>query len=136
MSRMFDRSLSEEDVRILPYEPPHIMTMKTESEPQRMFKEPPELDVKKDQGKNRLDLVQPEFMEEIAAAMTFGAEKYPANSWQGIPCAPDRYYAALLRHLFAWRKGERTDKESGLSHLAHAATNLMFLSHFYREGDC
>lgn len=84
-------------------------------------------DVKQDKGKVRLDLVTPEFIEEVGQVLTFGAEKYPANSWQKIPDAINRYYAAALRHLTAWRKGEKNDDESGLSHLSHAACNMMFL---------
>lgn len=91
-------------------------------------------DVKLDKGKLRVDLVEPEFIEDVADVLTYGAEKYADNSWQDIPNAVDRYYAATMRHLLAWRKGEQVDKESGKSALAHAATNLMFLLHFEREG--
>ena len=34
-----------------------------------------------------------------------------------------------MRHLIAWSNGEDNDKESGLSHLGHAACNIMFLLH-------
>ena len=85
---------------------------------------------KNDQGKNRLDLIEPEFIEGIGEVLTFGATKYESNNWQNVEDAEDRYYAAALRHLMAWRRGEVVDEESGLSHLKHAATNLMFLLHF------
>lgn len=85
---------------------------------------------KNDQGKNRLDLIEPEFIEGIGEVLTFGATKYEPNNWQNVEDAEDRYYAAALRHLMAWRRGEVVDEESGLSHLKHAATNLMFLLHF------
>lgn len=88
---------------------------------------------KDDQGKNRLDLVEPEFIEGIGNTLTFGAEKYKENSWQNIEDAENRYYAAAMRHLLAWRKGEKVDSESGLSHLEHVACNIMFLQHFERE---
>ena len=88
---------------------------------------------KNDQGKNRLDLIEPEFIEGVGEVLTFGAEKYEPNNWQKVEDPEDRYYAAALRHLMAWRKGEATDEESGLSHLKHAATNLMFLLHFEEE---
>lgn len=35
-----------------------------------------------------------------------------------------------MRHLVAYRNGETTDPESGVSHLSHAFCNLMFLRHF------
>lgn len=138
--RMFDLKLSDE-VRILPYEPPERLMTRMPRELMgtacsgpiidEEFKEAN--DVKKDKDKVRLDLVIPEFIEEVGEVLTFGVSKYPANSWQKIPDAVDRYYAAAMRHLMAWRKGEKKDSESELSHLAHAATNLMFLAHFEKE---
>jgi hypothetical protein len=44
------------------------------------------------------------------------------------------FFAALLRHLFAWWRGEELDPESGLSHLAHAGCCLMFLMEYRRNG--
>lgn len=88
---------------------------------------------KNDQGRNRLDLIEPQFIEDVGEVLTFGAAKYEPNNWQNVEDAEDRYYAAALRHLMAWRRGEVVDEESGLSHLKHAATNLMFLLHFERE---
>ena len=89
--------------------------------------------MKNDQDKVRLDLVDPEFIEGVGEVLTFGAKKYEPNNWQKVEDAENRYYAAALRHLMAWRKGETTDEESGLSHLKHAATNIMFLLHFEEE---
>lgn len=90
---------------------------------------------KDDQEKNRLDLIEPEFIEGVGKVLTFGADKYEPNNWQKVEDAEDRYYAAALRHLIAWRKGEKTDPESDLSHLYHVACNIMFLQHFEREAD-
>ncbi len=90
-------------------------------------------DVKKDKDKVRLDLVQPEFIEEVGEVLTFGAKKYAADSWKEIPDPVDRYYAALMRHILSWRKGEKADPESGMPHLWHAACNCMFLSYFERR---
>ena len=88
---------------------------------------------KDDQDKNRLDLIEPEFIEGVGKVLTFGANKYEPNNWQKVEDAEDRYYAAALRHLMSWRKGEKTDPESGISHLYHVACNIMFLQHFERE---
>ena len=88
---------------------------------------------KNDEGKLRLDLIEPQFIEDVGAALTVGANIYGENSWQNVPNAENRYYAATMRHLMAWRKGEKTDPESGLSHLAHVAANTMFLLHFEQE---
>lgn len=89
--------------------------------------------IKNDQDKNRLDLIEPEFIEGVGEVLTFGAKKYEPNNWQKVEDAEDRYYAAAMRHLMAYRKGSKPDPESGLSHLKHAATNIMFLMHFERE---
>lgn len=88
---------------------------------------------KYDQEKNRLDLIEPEFIESVGKVLTFGAQKYEPNNWQGVEDAEDRYYAAAMRHLMAYRRGEKIDPESGLSHLEHLACNVMFLLHFERE---
>ena len=90
---------------------------------------------KDDQDKNRLDLIEPEFIEGVGKVLTFGAKKYEENSWQKVENAENRYYAAAMRHLLAWRRGEKIDPESGLSHLDHVACNIMFLQHFDREDD-
>lgn len=81
---------------------------------------------KADNGKTRLDLVSPTFIEAVGKIRTFGVSKYgDSDSWAKVE--PQRYMAALLRHINAYRMGEETDKESGLPHLWHAACNLMFL---------
>lgn len=81
--------------------------------------------IKNDNGKLRYDLVPVSALEAVAEGMTMGAEKYGDNNWQGVD--PERYYAALMRHLIAWRQGEVNDPESGLNHLKHVLTNTVFL---------
>lgn len=76
-------------------------------------------------GKPRWELIPLDAVEEIVKVYTMGADKYAPNAWKGIPDAYDRYKAALLRHITAYDRGERLDKESGLSHLAHAAWNAI-----------
>jgi hypothetical protein len=83
--------------------------------------------VKLDDDKLRYELVPVEVEEELAKVLTYGAKKYKANSWQNVEPFNDRYYAALRRHVAAWRKGEVIDKESGLHHLSHALTCIAFL---------
>jgi len=82
---------------------------------------------KYDSGKARFDLVPLRAVLKIAEVLTFGAEKYGANNWQNVTPFEGRYFAALLRHLTAWRAGELVDPETGLSHLAHAGCCLLFL---------
>ena len=83
--------------------------------------------IKYDTSKVRWDLVPIDAIEEVAKILTFGSEKYGDNNWQDVDNFNDRYYAALLRHLVEWRKGNTIDPESGMSHLSHAATNAIFL---------
>lgn len=84
---------------------------------------------KQDSGKLRMDLVPTSAIESIARVLTHGAEKYGENTWQKV--SVDRYYAALLRHLMAWRNGEEFDAESGDSNLRHieqVLTNAAFIN--------
>jgi len=78
--------------------------------------------MKYDEGKLRYDLIPPEILEELARAYTYGANKYEANSWQHVD--PQRYYAALMRHLITWRYGKTYDRESNIHHLTHALWNV------------
>ena len=83
--------------------------------------------VKHDQEKPRWDLLPMEALAPIVDVLTFGARKYAPDGWRTVPEWRRRYYAALLRHLVAWWRGEKVDPESGLSHLAHAGCCLLFL---------
>ena len=73
---------------------------------------------KDDGGKLRYDLIPPEALEELARVYTVGAERYGERNWErGITWG--RLFAALMRHLWAWWRGEMRDPEDGLPHLAH-----------------
>ena len=82
--------------------------------------------LKFDIGKVPLELLPVEALIEIAKVMAFGAEKYGRHNWRK-DMAWSRLVGAILRHLFAWMLGEDKDPESGLSHLAHAGCDLLFL---------
>ena len=87
------------------------------------------------EGKLRTDLVEPEWIEAIAEVMTYSSTKYDERSWQSCDRG-DSFtvdYAAAMRHLLKWRKGQMIDEQSGLSHLAHAAADiLIMLWHEYK----
>jgi len=87
--------------------------------------------LKDDKGKLRYDLITPESIEALAEVLTYGAKKYKPNSWQNVEDASNKHYAALMRHLIAWRKGEKLDPETKLNHIKHILTNTMFL--LYQE---
>lgn len=85
---------------------------------------------KQDAGKPRWDLLPIRPIEEVVEVLTEGAAKYSENGWQKVKNARERYFAALMRHIVAWREGQTCDLESGKSHLIHAICNLLFLYHF------
>jgi hypothetical protein len=78
-------------------------------------------------GKLRWDLLPIDMIEEIVKAYTAGAVKYSANSWQEVENGTERYYAALLRHLVEWRKGNEIDSDTGCKHMAQVAWNAITL---------
>jgi hypothetical protein len=79
-----------------------------------------------DTGKNRLDLLPLKAIQEIGKCVTYGQVKYGDNNWR-TGMAWSRLIGASMRHLFSWCTGETYDPESGINHLAHAATNILFL---------
>lgn len=81
---------------------------------------------KYDEEKAQWHLLPIEQVSKIVDVLTHGAQKYGPENWKNLADFENRYYAAAMRHLVAWRSGEQFD-ESGLSHLAHATTNLVFL---------
>jgi len=89
--------------------------------------EAPELGRKFDAGKLDYTLVPFEGLEEIIKVLMFGAQKYDRHNWKHVDNAPQRYTAAAFRHLAAHTRGEMTDHETGLSHLAHAGCCVLFL---------
>lgn len=84
-----------------------------------------EIGHKDDMDKVRLDLLPPEAVMGLGEVLTYGANKYGPNNWRGVES--ERYEAALLRHLMAWKAGSAVDEESGLSHLKHVLCNAAFL---------
>ena len=80
-----------------------------------------------DGGKLEYGLLPPLALEETVKVLTFGAQKYERDNWQKVPDSKRRYFDALQRHVWAWKRGEQFDPESGIHHLAHAMCCLMFL---------
>jgi hypothetical protein len=82
------------------------------------------LAVKNDADKPDVTLIDPQFMLEVARVLGHGNKKYGRNNWKKGLTA-NRLLAAVLRHTLALVGGEDKDKETGLSHAAHAACGLM-----------
>lgn len=89
--------------------------------------------IKFDSDKIKVELLPTAAVEEIAKVLTFGAQKYDSHNWRhGFEWS--RPLGACFRHLFAWARGIDKDPETGLSHLAHAGCNILFLLTFELEG--
>ena len=89
-------------------------------------------------GKPDWSIMPTHLLEEVVRVWEYGARKYARYNWaKGMKWSVP--YACMIRHLYAWWwQGERNDKESGYSHLAHVVCNVMMLMHYetkYKEGD-
>lgn len=72
--------------------------------------------VKFDAGKARFDLMPPEALEAVANVFSLGAVKYSARNWErGMSWG--RVFAAMMRHAWAWWRGEENDPQDGQHHL-------------------
>lgn len=89
--------------------------------------------VKFDEDKVRMELLPPELLVGTAQILTFGAEKYGVRNWEG-GMDWSRVFGALMRHMWAWWKGENLDPETGHSHLKHAACCIAFLMAYEERG--
>lgn len=85
-----------------------------------------------DKAKPRMDLLDMDALEGLAAVLSFGAEKYEPYNWR-LGIVNSRLIASMLRHLSAIQRGEDIDPESGLSHIDHLGCNWMFLSYNYKR---
>ena len=93
---------------------------------------------KADSGKPILSYVPTEVIYEIEKVRSFGVKKYKdPDNWKQVEM--ERYHEALLRHTLAiWNDVQARDKESGLLHLSHIATNVAFLLEMIKDkgSDC
>lgn len=89
--------------------------------------------VKYDQGKLRWTLLPWRTLKGVVEILEMGAKKYAEDNWKKVE--PQRYKDAALRHLTDWLSGEKTDFESGKSHLYHCICCLLFLAWFEEENE-
>lgn len=78
-------------------------------------------------GKDRWDLLPLDAVRWIVKVLAFGARRYAPGNWRNVENGRDEYYAALMRHLEAWERGELIDPDSKLPHMAHVGCNALFL---------
>ena len=82
-----------------------------------------------DSGKPRYDLIPADALNELAKLYAAGAVKYSDRNWEkGMSWS--RCFGPLMRHAWAYWRGETVDPESGLPHMAHVAWNAMALLHY------
>ncbi len=92
--------------------------------------------VKYDDGKTDWSLLPFEALEEVVKVMEYGKTKYSAHNWSsGEGFKYSRVFNASMRHLLSFMRGEDKDPETGLSHIAHCACNILFLLHFIKFKD-
>ena len=84
-----------------------------------------ETGIKYDQGKLLWNLVPWNEMEDVVKVLMMGAKKYSPDNWMHVD--RKRYEDALMRHIMDYMKGNKTDDESGKSHLAHSICCALFL---------
>lgn len=84
---------------------------------------------KADAGKARISLVPTAIIYAIAKVREYGCNRYPEggkDNWKRVEA--ERYRDALGRHFLAYiDEPYGVDRESGLPHLWHLATNCAFL---------
>lgn len=97
---------------------------------------------KESEGKPKVNLVYYSLMREIAKVREYGIKKYGGRAeWRDVPT--EDYFDAAIRHLVKAKAAmfdeesifTEVDEESGLLHLAHAASDIMFLieRYYYKE---
>ncbi len=82
---------------------------------------------KNDKEKLKWSLLPWGSLESIVKVLMFYEKEKGVDNWKNIPDAKKRYTDALLRHVIYYSDGKKNDEESGISHLAHAACNILFL---------
>jgi hypothetical protein len=89
---------------------------------------------KDDQGKAPFALIPTYPLTALAYVYGYGACKYDAHNWRkGMKWG--RIFSAIMRHLWAFWRGETMDAESGMPHLAHAAWGCFTLLEYSRSYD-
>lgn len=92
-------------------------------------KQPLAQGTKYDSDKLRYDLLPAAALEEVVKVYTLGAKKYDDRNWEkGINYG--RVFGALMRHAWAWWRGERNATDDGQHHLASVVWCALALLHY------
>ena len=84
-------------------------------------------------GKPGVDQIPVEVLLEWGEVFTYGEDKYFRDNWKSGN-EWHEFYGSLLRHAYAFWKGEDIDPESGLPHLAHLTWNAGALRYYQIHG--
>ena len=77
-------------------------------------------------GKPEISQLDPRFLIALADLITKSAKKYGKYNWaEGQEFHTP--FDSCMRHMLSFMSGEDFDKESNISHLLHAAANIMIL---------
>ena len=95
---------------------------------------------KYDGGKPRMDLIRPEFLLDLGAALEYGASKYDESELDtpnylkdgGMPYS--KLIGAMERHAQYFKMKVDVDAESGLYHIVQVAVNAMMLHSYLVSG--
>lgn len=109
--------------------------------PEQIIRQPPMRDqigaIKNDEGKPPLHLLDRYALIQVANVLGHGAAKYEEEPGTGVNWRKGYRYtrliSAALRHIHAYNDGEDNDPSSGLPHIAHAMSQLMFLLNMANE---
>lgn len=71
--------------------------------------------------------------EEMLEVFEFGVGKY--HPWSFLDLNPYTLVPALFRHLYKYRYISKTDEETNVSHLAHAACNIRMIQLIIERGE-
>lgn len=79
-----------------------------------------------DADKLRYDLIPADALEALVLVYSRGAAKYEPRNWEkGMSWS--RCFGSLMRHSWAFWRGETHDRETGCHHMAMAAWNCLAL---------
>lgn len=71
--------------------------------------------------------------EEMLEVFEFGVGKY--HPWSFLDLNPYTLVPALFRHLYKYHYVSKTDEETSVSHLAHAACNIRMIQLILERGE-
>lgn len=73
-------------------------------------------------------LIPVEPLMSLGRRFEFGANKYGANNWRNLDNLKQRYFRALLRHVYQYLEGKHID-EDGLTHTSGILWNAWIVDY-------